>query len=212
MTEPVTPDHGGSSAAAAPAGHGRAGCRASRHRRECSEGRHAATRWWRATRDRRQGRRATPPSARPSARTASAVRYTPAAGDHHTKRVATKAYFSVQLMLICAVVTIAFCAVFRVWNIYRNFLSSEFCLWSSGMHIAVFWAIFANLVHRAAVAPIQNVTRRAQKMHLKHKKCHQLQGPPDCLTRSQTHVIGSRSALAMVPSKLNPRCAVLNFS
>jgi len=48
-----------------------------------------------------------------------------------------------------------------------------------------FGAKFANLVHPAAVAPMQNAIRRAQEMHFEYKNVTSFSGasPPEPLTR-----------------------------
>jgi len=68
-----------------------------------------------------------------------------------------------------------------------------------------FGAKFANFVHKAAVVPMQNATRRAQEMHFEYKNITSFRGfapwPPDQGLRLQTALY--RLALAMVLYKLN---------
>ena len=101
------------------------------------------------------------------------------------------------------------------------FEAAKFHLWSEGMPNAVFGAKFANLVHRAAVAPMINATSRAQKKNFEYKKCHQLQRGEGFATYSPTRgsAFGPRKGLRprpllkpWPPSCSTPHCAVLNFS
>jgi len=67
-------------------------------------------------------------------------------------------------------------------------------------------AQFANVVHSAVVAPMQNATRRAQEMHFEYKNVTSFRGgegasPPDQGLCPWISVIGSRSTLTIVPSE-----------
>ena len=130
----------------------------------------------------------------------------------------TKAYLSVQLMLICAVVNWKCAVVIGNWcscNCHRR---------SNYRGVSQFGAKFANLVHHAAVAPMPNVTRRSEEMHFEYKNVTasggQVASPPWPLTRCSAPRPRwwIRPRLPLSPRSLwsspnsTPHCRVLNFS
>jgi len=98
-------------------------------------------------------------------------------------------------MLICAVVIIVFCAVFRVLNIYRNLQPLHQCKMPQKERRKCTLSIKMSPASGgfAAWTPDQGLCPWTP-----------LGAPP------QTPFIGSRSALAIVPSKLNSLCST-NF-